>query len=570
MFFLPGDFIDFSKSVLYSLGFSSNLYFWFSGLKYGAQSGLNPFLHTWSLSVEEQFYLIFPVLLFFIYQYFKKYLIQILILGFIISLVLADWGSRNYPAFTFYILPTRGWELLSGSILAYFEIKLGRRSKSQTLNKILPSIGFFLIIYSISFFDDKMNHPSFYTLLPIIGVCLIIWFSNKDELITRILSSKLLVGIGLISYSLYLWHYPFVIFDSLTEFTTNSNLRKILLGIIILLLSITSYFFIEIPARKKIYKFKIILTFILISIFICFIFNFKVIINDGYKNRLPKILQENIVNKYSRNLFGSDNDFIDLKKKVYLIGDSHMGFIGGDLVDSLFKKNYKTISFVEGGCLFFPGFNQYNVKTNRVNDKCNDNYFAKIEKTLSQETDAIFIFGGRFPIYLTNYYFDNQEGGLENEGSKFEHQYISNGNYINIQDSFKTEILKKAQRNKIILIYPIPEVGWDPNRKIYLQYLNRNNKFSNDFNLKYITTSYEVYKSRTRSSFALLDSIVGQNIYRVYPHEVLCNNLIKNRCSTHDDKDIFYADDDHLSLKGSKMINQLIINEIEKIEKNIK
>ena len=283
------------------------------------------------------------------------------------------------------------------------------------------------------------------------------------------------------------------------------------------------------------------------------------IIKDGYKNRLPKILQENVVNKYSRNLFGSDNNFIDLKKKVYLIGDSHMGFIGGDLADSLFKKNYKTITFVEGGCLFFPGFNQYNVKTNRVNEKCNDDYFAKIEKTLSKETDAIFIFGGRFPIYLTNYYFDNQEGGLENEGSKFEYQYISNGNYINIQDSFKTEILKKAQRNKIILIYPIPEVGWDPNRKIYLQYLNRNNKFSNDFNLKYITTSYEVYKSRTRSSFALLDSIVGQNIYRVYPHEVLCNNLIKNRCSTHDYKDIFYADDDHLSVAGSDFqVNKLL------------
>jgi peptidoglycan/LPS O-acetylase OafA/YrhL len=85
------------------------------------------------------------------------------------------------------------WELLAGSILAYFEITLGHRSKNKTLNLILPSIGLILIGHSILFFNDKMFHPSFYTLSPIIGVCLIIWFSNKDEIITKILSTKLFV-----------------------------------------------------------------------------------------------------------------------------------------------------------------------------------------------------------------------------------------------------------------------------------------------------------------------------------------------------------------------------------------
>ena len=82
----------------------------------------------------------------------------------------------------------------------------------------------------------------------------------------------------------------------------------------------------------------------------------------------------------------------------------------------------------------------------------------------------------------------------------------------------------------------------------------------------YITTSYEVYKSRTKSSFRLLNSIQGENIYRVYPHTLFCNTIIKNRCITHDDKNIFYVDDDHTSLEGSKMINDLIMKEIEKIE----
>ena len=99
----------------------------------------NHFLHTWSLSVEEQYYIIFPIVLLITFKYFRKYLIHILILGFVISLGLAEWTSRNYSSVSFYFLHTRMWELLAGSILAYFEITNGQRSKNQTLNLILPT-----------------------------------------------------------------------------------------------------------------------------------------------------------------------------------------------------------------------------------------------------------------------------------------------------------------------------------------------------------------------------------------------------------------------------------------------
>ena len=162
MYLLPNNFVDFSKSILYSLGFISNFYFHYSGQEYGAENGLlKPFLHTWSLSVEEQFYILFPIVLLITFKYFRKYLIHILILGFILSLGLADWGSRNHPSFNFYVLPTRGWELLAGSILAYFEITKGKRVENKTLNLVLPSIGLLLIGHSILFFNDKMFHPSF-------------------------------------------------------------------------------------------------------------------------------------------------------------------------------------------------------------------------------------------------------------------------------------------------------------------------------------------------------------------------------------------------------------------------
>ena len=134
MYLLPSSFIDFSKSILYSLGFTSNFYFHYSGQVYGAESGLfKPFLHTWTLSVEEQYYILFPIVLFIIFKYFRRYLIYSLILGFVISLGLADWTSRNYPSTSFYFLHTRMWELLAGSILAYFEITKGHRSKHKNL-----------------------------------------------------------------------------------------------------------------------------------------------------------------------------------------------------------------------------------------------------------------------------------------------------------------------------------------------------------------------------------------------------------------------------------------------------
>ena len=159
IYLLPISFVDFLKSILYSLGFSSNFYFYFTGQLYGAESGLlKPFLHTWSLSIEEQYYILFPIVLLITYKYFRKYLIQILILGFIISLGIAEWGNRNYPLFNFYILPTRGWELLAGSILAYFEILKGNRCKNQSLNLIMPFFGLILIGHSIYSFNDEIFH----------------------------------------------------------------------------------------------------------------------------------------------------------------------------------------------------------------------------------------------------------------------------------------------------------------------------------------------------------------------------------------------------------------------------
>ena len=578
MYLLPSSFVDYSKSILYSLGFSSNFYFHFSGQQYGAESVLlKSFLHTWSLSVEEQYYILFPIVLIITFKYFRKYLIHILIIGFVISLGLAEWGSRNYSSLTFYVLPTRGWELLAGSILAYFEIKQGYRSKNKILNSVLPIIGLFLIIFTIIFFKIYFPHPSLHTLPAIIGVCLIIWFSNSKGIVTRLLSTKLLVGIGLISYSLYLWHYPIFAFSRLNYFFEDNILFYI---VITFMLAITSFYYIEKPARNKNIKFKIILTSIVIFISILITSNLNIIFKDGYKERVPLIIQNNYTDSpwnVLKNVNGEqcfDNikgcrfntDLID---KIYIVGDSQMSNLSVDLKNRVTEKQYQFITSIIASCIYFPHFNLVR-NTGQVNENCNNEYFQNIKKKLSKEKNSILIIGGRFPLYISNYFFDNKEGGIEKEGgrdTKWDSTYvpIEKLKYKSIQNSFKNEVSELSKKHKIILIYPIPEVGLDPKRKIFV---NRDNKFSKKHNLNYITTSYEVYKNRTKSSFELLDSIQGDSIYRVYPHTLFCDKEIKNRCVTHDDKNIFYSDDDHPSLKGVEMINDLIMKEIEKITLN--
>ena len=242
MYLMPENLIDYSYSQLSSLGFGSNFYFWDIGQKYGAMNGLlKPFLHTWSLSVEEQFYIFFPLTLLIVLKYCRKYLIQVLIFNFIFSLILAEWTSRNYPSISFYFIHTRVWELMAGSILAYLEITFGRENKNKFFCYSFPIIGFLLILHSFFFFNDQMLHPSIYTLSPIVGTSLIIWFSNKDEIITKILSLKIIVGIGLISYSLYLWHYPIFAFARISNLIQGEIYNKLLLGMTILILSIISY-----------------------------------------------------------------------------------------------------------------------------------------------------------------------------------------------------------------------------------------------------------------------------------------------------------------------------------------
>ena len=538
MYLLPSSFIDFSKSILYSLGFSSNFYFHYSGQLYGAESGLlKPFLHTWSLSVEEQYYILFPIVLLITFKYFRKYLIHILILGFVISLGLAEWGSRNHPSLNFYILPTRGWELLAGSILAYFEITNNHRSKNKTLNLILPSIGLFLVGHSILFFNDKMFHPSFYTLSPIIGVCLIIWFSQKDELITKILSTNLFVGIGLISYSLYLWHYPIFAFARWINFVQGSLFKQLILAAVILISSILSYYFVEKPARDKKNIFRVIISILFLFISILLIFNFNVIQKDGYKDKLNFIsknyeLDNKIYSVESKNfeINYNYNDYDD-RKNVLIVGNSH----AEDILEILSKTNLKNKIY-------------FNLTSPKIRKDDYNFQISYLYKFLTEKKSIIDFYKGDFSNHLRKQY-DNADLIILSSG------YFDAD--LDILDDL-IKILKKDDKKIIVFDHALHQLTKTTfNRLDY--YVYKNKKFPKKDILKKIEEEMFLDLKNKKELNKKIELIAKKNdAFFIKREKIFCNVNLKRCPSITKDGHKIYWSYGHITNEGAEFFARII------------
>ena len=577
-YLLPNSFIDFSRSILSSLIFSSNFYFWVEAQEYAATSSLlKPFLHTWSLSVEEQFYIIFPIFLLIIYRFFKNHILLIFIFFFLTSIIFAQWGSITNPSLNFYMLPSRMWELLAGSILAFLELKFGRDNKRMH-NQIFNPIGIFLIFYSFIFFNDQMNLPSIKSLIPVLGAMLLIWFSHKDELITKILSTKSFVGVGLISYSLYLFHFPIMAFGRVNN-SIPSELDKLNWILLTIIFSIFSYFIIEKPFRNKsILSNKILAAFLTMLFILITFFNFYTIRSKGFSENLAWVLHKEFVNIEPKNKLKNEKDqschnIIKIENscnfnkkgesKVFLVGDSHFASFMFELKEKVVKKNYQFHARTNAGCLYLPNFNRRYLSTKKLTNECSLKYLNNLRIELLSHPNSTVILGGRLPLYTSGEYFNNQEGGIEREDVKFE--YLHTEKLYGWREGFKLSILELLNNgNEVILIYPIPEVGINV---AYALFKNMPVRYIKDpgvyLEKNRITTSFDVYKARSKESFDILNAIEHNNVQRIFPHKLFCNNSIKKRCITHNEKDVFYYDDDHLSSTGAEMITNLIMKKLK-------
>jgi peptidoglycan/LPS O-acetylase OafA/YrhL len=574
---LPLELIDFAKSALSAIGFYSNFFFYYSTTEYGADSALlKPLLHTWSLGVEEQFYIVLPIIILFIWKFARTSLLALLVGMLLMSIQFANVMEVRNSELNFFLPFSRFWELLVGSALAFIELKYGR-IKYPKLTQTMPIFGLFLIIHSAISFNTNTPHPSFQTLIPILGVALIVTFCSTEDIVGKLLSFKPIVGIGLISYSLYLWHFPIFAFGRIGSLNP-SNYDKLEWILLALILSIISYFLIERTFRNRNFiKSKLFCSVVVISVFILAYVNYDFISKEGYKDRLPPILSKQNLDEEVWNIFKQNgrlchnrtSEFCTIKNgekltHIYAFGDSHFSALSPQLISSI-KKDFNYTEANNDGCPLILNVDRYS-RDGNLESHCSSDYQI-LRNQMVGHKPSIIIVGGRFPVYLSSQYFDNKEGGIE--GGKW--STFKSKNKIRVEEEFKNTIQQLVSKgHHVVLVYPIPEVGLNVPKFIYTTRNKSRNIFDANSKFKPLTTSFEVYKDRSASTFELFDSINSPSIYRVYPHRLFCGTPIKGRCVTHDNDDVFYADDDHPSAKGSEMIVELIMKQIEKADAHIR
>jgi peptidoglycan/LPS O-acetylase OafA/YrhL len=246
LWMLPSQLKDFAQSIVAVIFFSSNILFWREDGYFAAAAELKPLLHTWSLAVEEQYYLLFPLFLLLVWRFGRNRVFWSVVAASVASLLVAEWGWRNSPSGNFYLAPSRAWEMLAGSICAFLTV--GRSLRSSN---VLSATGLSLIVFSVFYYDSSTPFPSVYALAPVVGTALIILFAARETLVARLLSTAPFVGIGLISYSAYLWHQPLFSFARLRSVAKPDDLLMAALAVLSLVLAWLTWRFIEQPFRKK-------------------------------------------------------------------------------------------------------------------------------------------------------------------------------------------------------------------------------------------------------------------------------------------------------------------------------
>jgi peptidoglycan/LPS O-acetylase OafA/YrhL len=559
----PKDMLDFAQSLSAVSIFSSNLYFLSESNYFDIEVELKPLLHTWSLAVEEQYYVFFPLLLALIWRVRKQAVTPTLLILAGLSLYFAQWTAYNYPKAGFYLLPTRGWELLIGSLVAISTFKGNIPSwiKPQ-LNELLSLCGLAFIVIAVFIFDKHTPFPSVYALLPTMGTALIILFATKGTLTNKLLCNGLLVKLGLISYSAYLVHQP------LFAFARHRSLGEPSIGLMATIVFgsfVAAYFiwkFIEQPFRtnKQIISGKKLLLLAVCIIVGLFTFGMAAIATDGFSGRYSKHqlaqYQQAMAHEFEWN--GCNLDKCDSKHtrkaKIVLIGDSHATSIAPSLSAAFSTPLTKFAWRTNGGC---PPLMDFYVSNTQSNQCSSANH--KISQLLIQSDEVEWvIMSAQWSLYASGQGFDNSLGGHETGALNYYYQDSNHSNreskqreqeVINGYIDYASQLLDAGK--KVLIINQIPVAGWHiPNRYLKLANLGQ---LKND-NFRYPLTAYQNHTA----GLAPFRALNHPNLFWAEPSKVLCKDGVW--CETSQLPKLLYSDTNHLSRVGADLVTPVVAN----------
>ena len=441
----PIEFREFAQSIFAVNIFASNFFFSIKSGYFDPAVEEKPLLHTWSLAVEEQFYMFFPIFLILIWPLGKNRVFYAILILAAFSLLLSELGWRHKPNFSFYFTLTRAWELLAGSFTAFLILRNG-----IVKNNSLSFLGLLLIVFSIFIYDKTTPFPSIYTLVPVAGVLLLILHSNEETIVGKLLSMKVIVLVGLISYSAYLWHQPIFAFARIElEDKIFENSRSYLFGAIFLF-SYLSWRFIEMPFRNKarfskndIFKISIIGIFIfstssLAIHFMSYTSIGKLQMKHGFIYNVDiEAIKKKALNYTAELSVENSSDFVTTKQKILILGDSIADdFLAAIKISEKLIGKYEVRHLNYDDLCFDPNYksNECNTWRKNINEK----------KNLLLESDLILFVVGFHPS-------TNINSLLEIFGDyKKKIRLIGSAHFDDPYAIFNTTELKKADAAKIL------------------------------------------------------------------------------------------------------------------------
>lgn len=548
-FLLPLDYRRLSTHILTSALFLSNFKYWKESGYFDSASHEKWLLHTWSLSVEWQFYLLLPIVLITAWRIFRSRnaLTYLFILGFLISLGCSIFLTNTQSSTAFYLIPTRAWEMLAGGL-----VFLAPKTLSEKFKIHLESAGIVLIVTALTFFDTSTQWPGWKALVPVLGTILVLLAQRGQSAWTGLGIAQWL---GTRSYSLYLWHWPIVVL--LTYLGLKGNVTIIVMGLLATLaLGHLSFRFVEEPSRKylsSISQFRggLAITVCAILVGTTSLISF---IKDGFPGRFPAEIEsvERAVQDRSPRgeecllvsgiaspscMFGGSN------LSAIVLGDSHADAIVSavSMAASQASPQNGVMELTYSACPIILGVKSSEGK------QCGEFVEWAIRKLATLPRDV--------PVIIANRHAQFAFGHNEDRDIPSTPQVYFSTPYSHPDSAFLNEYAKNLTKticeisklHPTYIVRPIPEMGVDvPNTMARNMLLGRSREI-------YITRkNYDRRQSFIWEAQNKASEQCGAKILDPLPY--LCTD---DRCFGERNNRPIYRDDDHLSETGNKLLTQM-------------
>ena len=467
-FFLPStDYKTLASHSVYSLFFLSNIEYWLSAGYFDAESHEKWLLHTWSLSVEWQFYMLLPLILWAPWKLRpgKRTLIAVLTLLALLSFGASAYYSSIYPTASFYLLHTRAWELIAGGLIWC----MPAAQLSQRVRYGLTILGLALIASAIAALDKNAVWPGTWAALPVIGTSLVIWSQQRTALTHHPIAQWL----GDRSYSLYLWHWP--VFVTLVLLEQRYEPVALAAGIVMsILLGALSYRWIEQPTRASFSKLSraqswtsLISAGAVVSLAAIVVWKFS-----GFPARMPDAVEVAASEKNNKNQRSEDChlrtgtipkicEYGYQKKKILLAGDSHAQILVSSLAAALPDFNITQLTYV--GCPFIEGMQRSPISTQKLPNGYNCKGFNKqLQQKLSQyPTDYPVLLVGRYAIHPFG--LNEEDPKPQTPQAYFNKAYDTATPELmaELSSALTATACNLAKERTVFMLRPIPEMGFN-------------------------------------------------------------------------------------------------------------